>query len=252
MLGGELVHQTSDEYGSIEVIDYMQQFRSLHFGNATQQSASLLCNPYFLVHKYAQAMTLPLCWLKAQRVLVLGLGAGSIVKYLYNYFPDLIIDAVELRPKVTDVAIEYFLLPEPDKRFNVYHGAAEEWLLKKAHCQYDLIIVDVFMTSNSGKDITIDISNAFSKISQLLTESGVAVFNYLGPDALSYPGYDDLCQFFKQPIKYIDVESTNSIILASKSPIPDQITESDHKRISEICTIDYANYLSLMKPMATL
>ena len=86
MLGGELIHQTSDEYGSIEVIDYMQKIRGLHFGNKTQQSASLLCNPYFLIHKYAQAMTLPICRLNVKRVLVIGLGAGSIVKYFYNYF----------------------------------------------------------------------------------------------------------------------------------------------------------------------
>ena len=150
MHGGELIHQTSDEFGSIEVIEFQQKIRSLHFGNKTQQSAMLLNHPYILIHKYAQAMMLPLCWTNASKVLVLGLGSGSIVKYLYNYFQHLKIDAIELRPAVIELASEYFLLPECDERFKIFNESAFDWLDRQQENtlseneKYDLIIVDMF------------------------------------------------------------------------------------------------------------
>jgi len=247
MLGGKLVHQTSDEYGTIEVVDYIEQLRAMHFGNKTQQSTCLICNPYFLIHKYAQAMTLPLCWLRAKRVLVLGLGAGSIVKHLYIYHPELIIDAVELRPAVTDIATEYFLLPEPDERLNIYHNKADYWLSQNKNNNYDLIIVDVFLTTISGTDITTDLSSSLYHIHEKLSQTGVAVFNYLGDKPKSYPGYEKLSSIFDKKLSTIDIESTNSIILASKTMLPKELKCDDLKKLAKISTIPYQEYFNLLQ-----
>jgi spermidine synthase len=247
MIGGELIHQTSDEHGNIEVVDYMREIRALHFGNQTQQSASLLCNPYFLIHKYAQAMLLPLCWLNPNRVLVLGLGAGSIVKYLYKYHPDITIDTVELRPKVTELAIEFFLLPEPDEHLNIYHDSADSWLKQNNNLKYDLILVDVFLTSPLGKDITVDISNAFSNIYNKLTENGTAIFNHLSNQVSSYTGLKTLSSIFSQPIRFIDIESTNSIILASRGKIPKSLNENRLKTMASLSSLPYQLYFNLMR-----
>src|ERR1043166_8518655 len=48
-----------------------------------------------------------------KRVLVLGLGAGSIAVYLHRFVPDAAIDAVELDPGVIEVARKYFALGQP-------------------------------------------------------------------------------------------------------------------------------------------
>ncbi|RDH83785.1 MAG: hypothetical protein DIZ80_06505 [endosymbiont of Galathealinum brachiosum] len=251
MLSGELIYQTSDEYGSIEVIEYMQQIRAMHFGNKTQQSANLLCNPFFLVHKYAQAMTLPLCWIKPKRVLVLGLGAGSIVKYLYNYHPNIIIDAVELRPKVTEVAIKYFSLPETDEHFTIFNDSADNWLKLSNENEYDLIIVDVFLTSNTDIDITVDVSSSFNNIHDLLSGTGVAVFNHLGNDVYSYPGFNRLSNIFNENAFYLDIESTNSIIITSRTSIPHEIKQSEFDRLSLISTLPYHEYFHSLKSIIT-
>ena len=60
--GGQLIYSTRDNYGPIEVIDFKQTLRSLHFGNATQQTGMFLYNPNILIHKYTQAMLTSLCW----------------------------------------------------------------------------------------------------------------------------------------------------------------------------------------------
>lgn len=249
MLGTKLIHQTSDEYSSIEVVDYMDQIRALHFGNKTQQSACLLCNPHFLIHKYAQAMMLPLCWLKPERVLVIGLGAGSIVKYLYNYHPEIIIDTIELRSKVIELATEYFMLPEADERLNIFNDSANNWFNGDDRNKYDLIIVDVFLTSELDKDITVDISESFKNIENLLTTKGVAVFNHLGNDVHSYPGIKELPTIFKNQIYSMDIETTNSIIITSHNPIPNEISETVFNKMSQISTIPYNHYFNFLQPI---
>ncbi len=249
MLGGELIYQTSDEYGAIEIVDYINEIRTLHFGNKTQQSSCLLCNPYFLIHKYAQAMILPLCWLQTRRVLVLGMGAGSIVKYLHNYHPNLIIDAIELRSSVIDIANEFFMLPEPDERLNIINDSAANWLNKTSKKNYDLIIVDVFLTSDSGSDITVNISPMLNKIYNMLSSNGVAVFNHLNNNVRTYPGFESLYKIFNNKLYSIDIESTNSILLASRGNIPDTINNSVFKKMSDISTLPYQIYFDLMKKL---
>lgn len=252
MLGGKLVHQTSDEYGSIEVVDYMQEIRALHFGNKTQQSACLLCAPHFLVHKYAQAMTLPLCWIKPKRALILGLGAGSIANFLYHNYPELIIDAVELRPLVSEVAMNFFFLPTPNKRLNIFHESASEWLKKTHSDHYDLIIVDTFLTSDSGKDITVDLSDSFNAIYKLLSGNGTATFNNLNSDLESYPGYNNLLNLFSNNTYSIDIEKNNSIIIASKKPIDTNIEKNKLLTSAINKNINYFDYYKTIKPISAL
>jgi len=247
MPGGKLIHQTSDEYGTIEVVDYMDQLRAMHFGNKTQQSTSLLCNPYFLIHKYAQAMILPLCWLQAERVLVLGLGAGSIVKYLYQYHPDLKIDAIELRSTVIEVAHEYFMLPNADERLTIYNSSAEDWLKSDNKHKYDLIIVDLFLTGSGEKDITVDIAESLQGISARLNHKGVATFNHLGKNILTYPGFNEISKIFNLPLHSINIESINTILIASLSSIPTNISDSEFSKMSAISTLPYQQYFSDMR-----
>ena len=218
--GAELIYQTNDRYGKIEVVDHQQKFRCLHFGNKTQQSAMLLNNPFLLVHQYTQAMLLPTCWLTPKNILILGLGSGSIVKHLYNYFRETVIDAVELREEVIDLASEYFLLPDEDERFRIYNDSAFDWLDSfDSNKKYDMIIVDMFLTSNSGKDICVDTSKYISILHSMLDENGVAVFNHLGDSVYSYPSYHDLTNIFLHNLLSIDIESTNTILFATRGSI---------------------------------
>ena len=217
MYGGELIYHTKDKYGVIEVIEQQQAIRSLHFGNKTQQSAMLLANPFVLIHKYAQAMLFPTCFTEPKNVLILGLGAGSLVKHLYNYFTHTNIDAVELRIGVIKVARDYFLLPEPDERFKLFNESAFDWLSNTTATEkYDLIIVDMFLTTGSGNDICIEAETCIQEIYKLLTKNGVATFNHLGGDIYSYSSFHTLSSVFSNNLYTIDIESTNTIIYASR------------------------------------
>lgn len=254
MHGGELIHQVTDELGTIEVVEFQNKIRSLHFGNKTQQSAMLLQHPYILIHKYAQAMVLPLCWCKPSKVLVLGLGCGSIVKYLYNYFQHIQIDAIELRPKVIELAQEYFLLPESNDRLQIHNTCVFDWLDNKGKAQnnetYDLIIVDMFLTTKAGKDITVDVSAPISKLDKLLTENGVIAFNQLGQNLFSYSAFDALLSVYLTHQLYsVDIDSSNTILFASRSTIPSNIPDETFHHYEKTCSSPYKYYFENLHPV---
>src|ERR1019366_3442828 len=72
-----------------------------------------LQDPGVLPMLYARAMSIASIFPPdIKRVLVLGLGAGSIPVYLQRFLPDATIDTVELDPGVIDVSRKYFGLRE--------------------------------------------------------------------------------------------------------------------------------------------
>lgn len=218
--GGQLIYATRDEYGPIEVIEIKQKLRSLHFGNKTQQAAMFLYNPVLLMHKYTQAMLTSLCWNEPEKVLALGVGGGSIPKYLLHFFPRLEIEAVELRPEVSRVAREYFNLYE-NKRLQIHHCSAEDFLKESTlESYYDLIIVDLFLTTRE-KDISVDISEHFDKLDKLLSAAGTLVLNIIGNNVSQFSGLGEMRKVFNGHLYSMAVDKSNIILLASKCEIPD-------------------------------
>lgn len=241
---GQLLHSTLDEHGPIEVVDIQQRLRCLHFGNSTQQSAMFLYNPIVLVHKYTQAMLTSLCWQTPQRVLLLGLGAGSIAKFLHHHFHELHIDAVELRPALIDIATEYFSLPEEDERFTIHRCAAEDFIAQHdIEIKYDLILVDLFLTVQS-KDINADLTDNIGRMKKMLTSEGLACINVLGTDYKKYSGFQLLQQHFDHNIAVIPVELSNSILLASNTRIPHSESEIDFFAMEKRFGLPFRQYFN--------
>jgi spermidine synthase len=119
---GLVVHQSQSDDGVIEVVDD-GDIRSLHFGTFPRQSCMSLQTPHTLELTYTQAMMAALLLNpEPERVLIVGLGGGSLVKFILHHFPNCQIDVVEYRQDVLKVAYDYFQLPENDSRVNVHIG----------------------------------------------------------------------------------------------------------------------------------
>jgi spermidine synthase len=202
--GGQLLHATADEYGPIEVVELQQKMRSLHFGNKTRQATMFLYNPALLVHKYTQAMMTPLCWQRPERVLMLGLGGGSIAKYLLHFSDHIRIDAVELRPAVISVAREYFALPEAGV---------------DAAARYDLIVVDMFLTARE-KDVSVGLGDQLDRLSALMSERGSMCINVIGDNVGKHPQLHELQRLFPDNLYLMRVEQSNIVLLACNGGIP--------------------------------
>src|SRR6185312_6391242 len=93
--------------------------RFLHFDLETVQSAMRLDDPDRLSLRYTRKMMAFLLFNRApERILLLGLGGGSLAKFCYQRLPFTALTAVEVNPDVIALR-EEFRIPCDDSRFRV-------------------------------------------------------------------------------------------------------------------------------------
>jgi len=107
------------------------------------ESVSNLLDPDDLPLRYAQVMTIATIYPEApRRILMLGLGGGSISTYLGRFMPEAAITTVEIDPGVITAAKTYFGLRESERmRYRAGDGRV---FLNRDSERYDLILVDAY------------------------------------------------------------------------------------------------------------
>lgn len=143
---GEVVYRGHDEFGVIDVVaEGAGKLRSLQFGTTARQSTMFVDRPDDLALEYTRCMMTSLLFLEVDpaRALMLGLGGGSLVKFLLRQCPGCHVDVVELRPRIVDVAERYFGLPLGHERLGLHVTDGRAFLLAHAGPPYDLILVDL-------------------------------------------------------------------------------------------------------------
>jgi spermidine synthase len=79
----------------------------------------------------------------AKRALVLGMGAGGSIHSMRATAPEIVIDAVEIDPKVVEAAVRWFGIDPADRRLHIHVADARRWLTRN-HETYDLVQLDVY------------------------------------------------------------------------------------------------------------
>ncbi len=129
---------------SIEVSEE-RGVRMLHFGSRWIQGAMRVGRPWALELQYTRDMMLPLL-LRADSawpasVLVVGLGAASLVKFLHRHRPEAEQTVVEIEAPVIAAARQWFKLPEESLRMRIEIGDGAD-LVAASERHFDLILVD--------------------------------------------------------------------------------------------------------------
>ena len=139
-----LIHKSRRGDRLVEIFD-RKNFRYLYFNTKFLQSKMALDAPHLLVLPYTRYMMLSLMFLPdPKRILLIGLGAGSLVRYLSTMLPDCRIDAVDHSQEIIDLARTYFKLPETDN-ITVYCQGGVEFLENRDEGEpYDIILLDAF------------------------------------------------------------------------------------------------------------
>ena len=108
---------------------------------------------------------------EAPTILVLGNGSGTFARQCLQYFPGCTAEGVEIDGKITQLAWDYFDMPEA-VQVTEYDGRA---FLQAVDGSYDVILVDAY------QDITIPFQMSsvefFTLVREHLTEGGVMVVN---------------------------------------------------------------------------
>lgn len=120
--------------------------RFLHFSSDWVQGAMRIARPYALELDYTREMMLPLLlrdenW--PRRVLLIGLGAASQLKFLWRHRPEAKLTVVEINPKIPAAARQFFKLPDDPDRVRIHIADGADFIMESKK-RYDLILVDGF------------------------------------------------------------------------------------------------------------
>ena len=147
----------------------------------TRQSEANLADPDDLPLLYTRAFSLAAIYPpQIKRVLVLGLGGGSIPVYLHRFLPEATIDVVEIDPGIIAVAKQYFGMRETG-RLHLIESDGRVFLNRHRE-PYDLIIVDVF--TGSYIPFHMMTKEFYQLVRSRLNPHGVAAINILPAEKL--------------------------------------------------------------------
>jgi spermidine synthase len=152
--------------------------RYLHFGTDWVQGAMRLAKPNHLVLAYTQEMLSFLLFREVpRRVLMIGLGAGSLVRFFRHRIPDAHCTVIEINPSVIAMAHQFFRLPPDDERLQVEVGDGCDYVAQSA-ASFDAILVDGYdHHARAGRLQSLDFYRACRA---RLAPQGVLVSNVFG------------------------------------------------------------------------
>lgn len=155
--------------------------RYLHFGTEWIQGAMRVARPWALELDYTREMMAALLLRPGDdwpaNALIIGLGAGSVAKFLYRYRPQARLDVVEINPEVAAVARHAFRLPDDDARLSV-HRADGVAFVKTGRTRYDCILVDGF--DHRARPGALASEAFYRDCRKRLTRRGLLVANLFG------------------------------------------------------------------------
>ena len=138
------------------------------------ESVTNLSDPDDLPLRYAQVMTIATIYPEQpRRILMLGLGGGSISGYLGRFMPEAAITTVEIDPGVITAAKTYFGLRETERmRYRAGDGRV---FLNRSNELYDLILLDAYR----GGYVPFHLLTRefYTLVKQRLAPGGAAAFN---------------------------------------------------------------------------
>ena len=173
---GRIAH-IETEYNDVFVTRRLQNQLVMSFqvkGWDYTESVTNLADPDDLPLRYAQTMTVAAIYPETtKKVLMLGLGGGSISTYLGRFMPEAAITTVEIDPGVITAAKTYFGLRETDRmRYRAGDGRV---FLNRNSEPYDLILLDAYR----GGYVPFHLLTRefYTLVKQRLAPGGAAAFN---------------------------------------------------------------------------
>jgi spermidine synthase len=162
--------------------------RTLHFGSEWVQGAMRISRPWDLELAYTRemmsALLLSAGWPELpKRILQIGLGAGSLSRFIDRYLPDAEQVVIEQSATVVAAARQAFNLPAENERLQIIVAEGADWLANATEA-FDLILVDGFDADGQTGDL--ESLGFYRDCRQRLTPGGLLVCNFLsrGPKFL--------------------------------------------------------------------
>jgi spermidine synthase len=153
---------------------------------------------------------------QVRRVLLLGLGGGSLAKFCYRRLPQIDLTAVEFHPDVIAFR-EAFRLPPDDERFRVVEADAAVYVGEPGP-PIDVILMDAF----DGRGVAQSVSQAafYRQVRQRLSSKGVLVANISGESGQRRVHLDLIRDAFGDNLLIANADQgSNHIVFAFRDPV---------------------------------
>jgi spermidine synthase len=154
--------------------------RSLHIGSDTVQSSMRVSRPNDLELSYTRSMMAFLLFVPEPReILMIGLGGGSLAKFVVQHLAHTRTRVVEVNPRVVTVARQAFFVPDDSPTFEIItaDGAA---YVQREDVAADVIFVDGYEADAYVEELANPVF--YDTCRQRLKPNGVMVVNLWGGD----------------------------------------------------------------------
>lgn len=184
--------------------------RQLQLGTQAIQSSMRISRPWDLELAYTRAMMACLLFKPGpDEVLMIGLGGGSLAKFIRKHRPDTRITAVEISPQVVAAARSHFFLPQDDERLGVVIGDGAEYV--PAHPgSADVILLDGFDAGNQVESLAS--LEFYQACRRALKPGGVLVVNLWGRDPGFVAYFSRLVAAFDGQVAWLPVMGKSNVI----------------------------------------
>ncbi|MBC3872270.1 spermine/spermidine synthase domain-containing protein [Undibacterium flavidum] len=199
--------------------------RSLHLAStinsdtscAPIQGSMRLAVPDQIELEYVQQMNLWMLFnMVPKHIVQLGLGAASLTKFCYRHFPNAVVTAVDLNPKVIAMCREQFKLPADDERLHVLEMDAFDFVRSPArHGKIDVIQVDLYDAEAEGP--VLDSAEFYEACAACLTSEGMMTVNLFANDVQRQKNIEAMQAFFDVVVWLPEVHDANVVAIAFKA-----------------------------------
>lgn len=151
--------------------------RRLHFSHDAVQSVMKLDEPDRLVNAYTRKMMAFLLFNpNPKKIVMVGLGGGSLAKFCYRNLPKTRISVVEIDDRVVALREEFYV-PADDHRFRVVCDDGARYISHSSE-RIDVVVVDAF--DPVGLAPTLADTDFYERAAQRLGPNGLLVMNFSG------------------------------------------------------------------------
>jgi spermidine synthase len=169
-----MLRTTSDERFEKPVVQETASAKSMVFSDIDIQSRMIVARPDELQFEYTRLMMGVLMFQpQPKRMLMVGLGGGSLAKFCYKYLPDALITVVEINPHVIALR-QSFCIPDDDARFQVVQTDAAHFMAQTEQT-FDVVFVDGF--DQHGMPEQLCSIQFYSDCRRVLNKGGLTVAN---------------------------------------------------------------------------
>lgn len=212
----KLLEQATSEFNNIMVTE-RGSVRTMYFvvdGTRYIESRWDMDHPNSLDLDYSRTMMAGfLVAPNPKRFMMMGVGGGQISNYLFERFPELEIDAVDIDPEVVRLARKYFGVPNsPRYRTHVGDGRL---FIEKAAAPWDMLMLDAFR--GVFVPFHLKTKEAYEACLDKLTPQGVVVANLHNLTRMYPHDRQTLAAVFPHCYSFVSESGNQTTFVASKA-----------------------------------